>query len=37
MSKFNTYPVDIELNPYDKRYSNRYYPAPHINKETNQK
>ena len=37
MSKFNTYPVDIELNPYDKRYSNRYYPSPHINKETNQK
>ena len=34
LGKRNTYPVEIDLKPYAKPLSGRYYPVPHINKET---
>ena len=32
--KWNTDPVEIDLNPDSKTPISRYYPVPHINKET---
>ena len=30
----DTEPVDLEINPYSRPFTSRYYPLPKINKET---